>query len=429
MSEVVCNPEKLRELFWQNDAEHGGYIKSQYDEIKSVISSADKEWVMKQYEKIKLHAISQTDFYKDYTVNDIFPVVNKNIISSNYDSFTAKSGYTLPTHTSSTSGSTGTPFSVIQDLKKRKRTIADLKVFGEMSDYPSHERMIFFRVISEKLRRTPEQENRENIYYIDSSDLGIEHLEQMCMTVIEKQPRTLMSYSSTLVAIAEYIISAGIEAKKFGVSSIITIGEGLSEDKHKLLENAFDCKVYRRYSDMEMGIMGQDRGDGGSYILNWGSYYFECLKLDSDEPAESGEVGRIVVTDLFNYALPMIRYDTGDLGIMEIPADGGFPELKEIYGRARDCVYTADGRMLSPAKISVAMWGAESIKQWQFIQTEQKKYILKLNADKSADIGNILSNLQSALGEEAEITVEYVDEIPVVASNKRRAVICEWKKN
>ncbi|MDE7104356.1 MAG: hypothetical protein K2O36_00580, partial [Ruminococcus sp.] len=389
MSEVVYNSEKLRELFWQNDIEHGSYIKSQYDEIKRVIGYADKEWVMKQYEKIKLHAIAQTDFYKNYNINDIFPVVNKNIIINNYDSFIAKSGYTRPTHISSTSGSTGTPFSVIQDFKKRKRTIADLKVFGEMSDYPSHERMIFFRVISEKLKRTPEQENRENIYYIDSSDLGVKSLEKMCMSVIEKQPHTLMSYSSTLVEIAEYIISAGIEAEKFGVSSIITIGEGLSEDNHKLLENAFDCKVYRRYSDMEMGIMGQDRGDNGSYILNWGSYYFECLKLDSDEPSESGEVGRIVVTDLFNYAFPMIRYDTGDLGIMENPVNDGFSELKEIYGRARDCVYTADGRMLSPAKISVSMWGEKSIKQWQFIQSEQKKYILKLNADKSAYIGNI----------------------------------------
>ncbi|MDO5558717.1 MAG: hypothetical protein Q4F95_03875 [Oscillospiraceae bacterium] len=421
--------EELRNEFWDKDKEQGGVIFSQYETIKKVLKTGDMDWIQQQYNAIKVHAIQMTDFYKSYCEDDQFPVVNKTFLIEHKDECTAKGGFMNPLHISSTSGSTGTPFSVVQDYMKRKRTIADLKVFGELCDYPSHERMVFYRVINEKLHRTPEQEDMENIYYIDSSDLGSAHLEEMRKALIEKKPRIIFSYASTLVELARYIDSVSDSSVNYGLTSVLTAGEGISDNNRLFLQKVFGCKVYRRYSDMELGILGQDMGDGGSYTLNWGSYYFECLKKDSDEPAESGEVGRIVITDLFNYAFPMIRYDTGDLGLMEYPQDSTLPRLKEILGRSRDCVYTVDGRLLSPAKISVSMWGAEGIRQWQFIQEDEKEYTLKINADLNTDTDQIIKKLITILGETAVINIKFVDEIPVVSSNKRRAVICNYKKS
>lgn len=377
---------------------------------------------------IKQHAIEQTEFYKHYKLADEFPVVNKMILIENYDACLAKSGYQTPLHISSTSGSTGTPFSVTQDFKKRNRTIADLKVFGELCDYPSHERMVFFRVVNSKLHRTPEQEDRENIYYIDSSDLSDAHLEEMKWALLEKKPRIVFSYSSTLVELARYIDRTGIPKNGFSMTSVLTGGEGLSDENRKLLEKVFGCMVYRRYSDMELGILGQDMGNGSEYILNWGSYYFEILKIESDEPAVPGEVGRIVITDLFNYAFPMIRYDTGDLAILDDSIPNEFPRLKEIYGRIRDCVYATDGRLISPAKVSVMMWGSESVKQWQFTQETKTDYVLKLNCDKEIGEQVYIAKFKDLLGLNANIKVQFVDEIPVTASNKRRAVICNYHK-
>lgn len=420
-------PDDLRAAFWKDDFEHGGVIRSQYDEIKGVLESINIKWVEEQYRKVKRQAIEQTDFYRDYMENDEFPIMDKMSLLEHYEEHTSKGGFTTPVHVSSTSGSTGTPFSVIQDYKKRKRTIADLKVFGELCDYPSHERMLFFRVINDRLHRTSEQENRENIYYIDSSNLGKDHLEEMLQAILDKKPRIIFSYSSTLVELAKYII-ANRNLIKFSMVSILTGGEGISEENRKLLEHVFGCKVYRRYSDMELGILGQDMGEGGAYTLNWGSYFFECLRVDSNQPTESGEEGRIVITDLFNYAFPMIRYDTGDLGVMEYSTGGSFPTLKEIYGRSRDCIYSVDGTLLSPAKIFVIMWQAENIKQWQFIQETENSYILKLNCEGVFDCTSIIENFKNILGKRASVEVQYVKGIPVVSSNKRRAVICNYKK-
>ena len=425
---MTKTPQELREAFWKEDAERGSVIRSQYDEIKRVLAEDDIAWVNQKYREIKQHAIDTTEFYQNYSVNDDFPVVNKTEIMASYEKHKAKSGYEGPIHISSTSGSTGTPFSVLQDYPKRMRNIADLKVFGERCDYPSHERMVFFRVLSDKLVRTPEQEQRENIYYVDSSNLSNAHLEKMMKVLLEKKPHIIFSYASTLVALAKYIQTIDKLANDFEITAALTAGESITEEDRKLLENVFGCRAYRRYSDMELGILGQDMGDGGIYHLNYGSYYFECLKQDSDEVAEDGEIGRIVITDLFNKAFPMIRYDTGDLGIMEKLSNQQFPVLKEIYGRKRDCVYATDGGLVSPAKISVSMWGAEGISQWQFIQDTKYQYTLKLNCDGEVQIDSILQKLKGALGDDAEIRIEYVNEIPVLASNKRRAVVCNYVK-
>ena len=246
--------------------------------------------------------------------------------------------------------------------------------------------------------------------------------------LLDKRPRIAFSYSSTLVELAKYIDRTGIPKEGFSMKSVLTGGEGLSDENRKLLEKVFDCTVYRRYSDMELGILGQDMGNGSEYVLNWGSYYFETFKLDSDEHTEPGEAGRIVITDLFNYAFPMIRYDTGDLGILDNSDPNELPKLKEIYGRVRDGVYATDGRLISPAKVFVMMWGSDGVKQWQFIQETKDKYVLKLNCEKDVDTDTYVKKFKGLLGESADIEVQLVDEIPVTSSNKRRAVICNYHK-
>lgn len=396
--------------------------------MKRVLYDKNMVWVEQRLLDIKRHAIQQTEFYKDYKETDEFPVVNKMTLIENHDACLAKEDIRHRPTFRPLAAVQELLFSVTQDFKKRKRTIADLKVFGELCDYPSHERMVFFHVINAKLHRTPEQEDRENIYYIDSSDLGDAHLEEMKNALLDKKPRIVFSYSSSLVELAKYIDRTGIPEGGFSMKSVLTGGEGLSDENRKLLEKVFGCTVYRRYSDMELGILGQDMGNGSEYILNWGSYYFETLKLDSDKPTEPGEAGRIVITDLFNYAFPMIRYDTGDLGILDKSNPNDLPKLKEIYGRVRDCVYATDGRLISPAKVSVMMWGSDGVKQWQFIQETKDNYILKLNCEKKVDTEIYVKKFKGLLGESADIEVQLVDEIPVTSSNKRRAVICNYHK-
>ena len=158
------------------------------------------------------------------------------------------------------------------------------------------------------------------------------------------------------------------------------------------------------------------------------------LKLDSDEPAEPGELGRIVITDLFNYAFPILRYDNGDTAVATRKEKNGRYRLylDELYGRRSDLIYDCEGKAVTPYIITNNLWDIEGVKQYRFIQEDVKDYTIWLNGDpQKMNQEEILGRIRPYLGEEARIRVELVDEIPVLASGKRKYIEnrCEKYKN
>lgn len=87
-------------------------------------------------------------------------------------------------------------------------------------------------------------------------------------------------------------------------------------------------------------LLNNKSGDSSRrFYLNEASYFLEVAEIDSDEPAEYGELGRIVITDFFNYAFPLIRYDNGDTCIMQLDEKTKHPYIAQLYGRRLDLVY------------------------------------------------------------------------------------------
>ena len=102
-----------------------------------------------------------------------------------------------------------------------------------------------------------------------------------------------------------------------------------------------------------------------------------------------------------------------------------------IDGRIVDCVDSTSGDLLSPVIVINTMWKYTDIKQFQFIQNGKKDYLLKLNLDGEEEYGkidNLLMDLKEYTGDDAIIDVEYVNEIPLLASGKRKQVINNYKK-
>lgn len=187
--------------------------------------------------------------------------------------------------------------------------------------------------------------------------------------------------------------------------------------------------VVSRYSNEENGVLGQDEGMNNVFAINEANYIIEIVDADGNSVAD-GTLGRIVVTDLYNYAMPMIRYDTGDVGAIQIFDINGRKKrcICQFSGRRVDVVYDADGNVLSPHTITNSMWDFPEITQFQLIQKGKEQYILKLNVDNTFKRENdVLIALQSVLGSTAQIEIEKVDEIPVLASGKRRYIVNEWK--
>ena len=132
-------------------------------------------------------------------------------------------------------------------------------------------------------------------------------------------------------------------------------------------------------------------------------------------------MARVVVTDLYNYAMPMIRYDTGDLCKFEIK--NGKKYITEIHGRRGDLVYNTAGVSMSPHVITNNMWEIPNIIQWKFTQLGEKEYCITLNVTKEFDGEEQLKNkFLGLLGKDAIIKFEYVDEVPVLNSGKRKYI-------
>lgn len=368
--------------------------------------------------------------YKDYANITDFPVINKTVIRENEEKMMA-SGYEKgKLFKEMTSGSTGTPLTIYQDKIKRNRARADTIVFSEFAGYKLGTRLYYSRVWNAYNRKSVLQSRIQNIVMQESDKLSDADLENfLLMLENDRSEKSVLIFASSLVALYQY---AKKRAKKPDtcIQCFITMSESLPENIRKGVEELFGTVVVSRYSDCECGIIAQQCSGSSEYHINTGSFYVEILKLDSDEVADEGEMGRIVVTDLFNHAMPLIRYDTGDVGIMSIHSDCGVGSkvLTRVDGRRVDCFYSTKGEMLSPYVINNTMWRFTELRQYQFIQNGKNDYVLKLNVQSGVTVREreLLDSVKDYIGDDANITLMYVDEIPLLASGKRKQVICNY---
>ena len=92
-------------------------------------------------------------------------------------------------------------------------------------------------------------------------------------------------------------------------------------------------------------------------------------------------------------------------------------------------LYDTSGAAVTPYVVTNNLWDVEGVRQYQFLQTGEKEYELRLNGDRGVmDVENMLGRIRPALGEDALIRVTYVDEIPVLASGKRKYIENLWRK-
>lgn len=414
-------------LFWIKDILTGGGILKAYKDIKKSYyeGNLDRE---KDIENLLKHAIDTTEYYKDYDYKDIrkFPVVNKRIIIENFDKIKSSIYEGKKLHTMSTSGSTGTPFTVIQDKKKRNRVIAEVLFFGKLSGYTFGQRQMFLRVWVKTIKKSKLKKFLQNMITQDISNLNDDKMREIEIILKkDKKIKNILSYASTLEKLSKHLINENAYEEKYNIKSIISGSELLQENVREDLKRIFKCNVVSRYANEENGILGQDCIEDNHEIhLNVANYYFEFLKLDSDEPAKEGELSRIVVTDLWNYALPMIRYDTGDLAI----AGKSRCSLKsvvihEIFGRKVDLIYDENEEPISPHLITNNMWNVKGIKQFKFTQLDKNEYRILLNLENEEfDEEELKNKFKNLLGEKSNFIIEYTDEIPVLNSGKRKYI-------
>ena len=432
--------EKARIIaFWFLDFIKGGAVRKHYKDIKVILeqfSSEDAQSKRETYLKNLLnHAVITTPFYRKYAhfqnLTD-FPVINKLVLRDHTKDLLSEIYKGKTTYKMSSSGSTGTTSTTYQDKTKRDRNTADIFYFQEKAGFIPGYRLYYLRKWLEKYKKNSLTTWMRNIVMVDVTSFNDAYIADLIEQMKkDTSTKVILGYSSALREICHYLERTNATPLNTNFSCIIAVAESISEQTRNSLEYYFQTKVVSRYSNLENGIFGLQFPDmGKDYHLNWASYYFEILKLGEDTPVPPGELGRVVVTDLFNYSMPVIRYDTGDLAIL---SENNIYFNKaavftKVVGRKMDMIYDTAGNPKSSFIVS-RLEAYSGVRQFQLIQEGPKSYTLKLNSDKDVDReAELIKIYQEYLGNDAEIDFTYVSDIPLLASGKRRLTVNNYYK-
>ncbi len=430
--------EKIRYIFyWFLDFLNGSKVRKHYKDVKFILENYNTIESNNKRDKYLLdllnHATKTVPYYKknsSFSSIQDFPVVSKSMIRDmkNFISheYVSKKSFKI-----STSGSTGTPFTVLQDKNKRARNTADTIYFGEKAGYKLGYKLFYIRLWGGALRKSKLISFFQNVRTVKSNGLAQRAIDDIIIELERgASNKAIIGYASSLRDICFHLNTKNTKPLDVNMKSIIANSEALGYSTRLSLKKYFGIDPISRYSNMENGILSQQiLGKGTNFLINWASFFIEILEVDRDVPVKYGEIGRVVVTDLFNYYMPMIRYDTGDLAIIDIDKNNfnSIPVFYKVEGRRMDTIYNTSG-----VPVTYAVYDLEyfpEVKQFQLIQEAQKNYLIKLSIDKAFEQEDKLRNVfYKSLGEDAIIKIECVDEIPILSSGKRKLTISKLKE-
>lgn len=430
-----------RKGFWACDrllmnGEHWKF----YKEVREAYTNGtDSRTVQSKVEDLLKHAADTTVFYAPYKgVLDLrkFPIVNKIDYQQRWNDFVSSEYVTDPKcHKHSTSGSTGVPLEILYSPEKSRKRYGTSIFLNTLADYNIGDRQAYARVWSQNYKKSFLEQKAMNLIQIETTHLDKAHLQEICDTLVKKRVTSLAGHASALSELCFYIRDNNIDCSKFRLKSITPGSEPMAPWVREELKKMFHCAVCQIYGAEEFGTVGIQMKDSGEYYVDTSSVFLEVFKMDEDVPAEDGEPGRLIVTDLYSFAFPIIRYENGDIVVSrkERLSNGRYRQyFTEIYGRRADLIYSTDGRTVAPMLLSNKMQACTGmgIIQWKFVQSGEKTYFFEINGDSGrVDEQFVRGLIIDDLGGDAEISFRYVDSIPVLSSGKRKYVENQWRRN
>ncbi|WP_299179783.1 CoF synthetase [uncultured Aquimarina sp.] len=429
--------EKIRNIsFWIVDFVSGGKVRKHYRDIKDSIENPSEKAVIdkqsKFLEDVLKHAVTSTVFYKDINPENLenFPVVNKEIVRSSYQEIQSQKHKNSKKVGVSTSGSTGASFTVYQDINKKARNTADIIYFSELCGFYIGYKLFYLRFWNMFKKKNKLASFFQNITPIDVFDLSSDSIKDLVNVLKnDKSNKGMLGYASSFDKICKYLDTINSGPIYCKLRSVIGMSERLDPLTKRSMKKYFDVDMVSRYSNAENGMIAQQPSQKEYFTINWASYYVEILDFNNDIRVTPGTLGRIVITDLFNYDTPMIRYDTGDIGIMNYIEDENITRLvlTKVEGRKMDMIRSTSGEILSTS-ILLVINKYKEVKQRQIIQKTENQYLIKLKTENNVfeKENEFIKEFKEYLGEDALIKLEYVSEIPLLNSGKQRAIINEF---
>ncbi len=417
--------EELKKSQWLDSEE---ISKLQQRKLKAIIRHAHDN--VPYYHKVFKELNLKPEDIKSKEDLKKLPIMDKETVRNNFEDLKAKDFTQRKPIERTTGGTTGQPLKYYSDGMEHSIFWADLWRAWNLAGYelgdkratiggskPSGSGFLSF------VRSRVMESN------LSLSSFAVKH--EAMKVHVEKlksyKPKILRGYPSSLILFAQYLKETKVES--LGVGSVLTISEQLYPHQRKEIGEAFGCEVYDNYGCPDGGVLASECKEH-EYHLNSENAVVEIVK--DDEVVSSGEEGEMVSTNLVRYAMPFIRYRTGDLGRAsdeKSKCKRGLEMLDSILGRTHDYILLQDGNLLAAVNIASVFNEISSrihIRHYQVVQEKEGELDVLVVEDKGyteSDSDIIAVSLREYIGEVMAINVKSVDEIPLTESGKRRSVV------
>ena len=340
-----------------------------------------------------------------------------------------------------TGGSSGTPLNFYSSREARlshgmARSLRAHEWAGLYQGEP------FIRVIKRRLPGTAEgapferlsrRVARESLE--DCASFSDSTLPAVVERITRMRPRAVRGYASAICIIAEFIRDSGMPAPAVG--AVVTGGEQLFDEQRALLRDVFGTEPFSKYGSFEnYHIAMECEAHQGMHVAAE-DLIVEIVDTEG-LPIEPGRQGRVLVTNLHEFGMPLIRYDMDDeSSIIDGPCPCGraLPRLSAVTGKTGNVIYTPSGKRLSMHTLSSSGLAPLGIRQFQFVQERLDHVVVRVvpgttltAEEEQALCARIVAHYHRILGEEVQIDVVVVDRIEPTPAGKHLFLISKVKR-
>jgi len=418
----------------------------EYSKINSLNDKAKlSEFQEKHLKKLLLHAYKNVPYYHrifdeigliiDGRVNlskfNKIPILTKDIIRKHYKKLCSKDYTTKNWYYKESGGSTGEPIRIIQDdVYSHWRDAAERFYYVNMLniDEFSCKKIVIWGSWSDLFQSTKGLKAKisnlvKNTKLLNCLKMTEDDIERYIQIINSYKPDLIRGYSSSLYELCRYAEKKNL--KVYTPNIVIGTAETLTSEMREKIETVFKTKLFNFYGAREVSSIAGECKEGLMHIF---SFYNNIEILDGENKyVKEGEEGRVIVTNLHNYSMPIIRFEIGDMAVLgpkRCKCGNLLPTLEKVTGRITECFVKEDGTTISPVFFIILFLGVYEkrlFKKFQIIQEDYKKIKILIVPETNKDIPykkDIEEKIKLMMGKDCKINWEFVDEIPKTKSGK-----------
>ncbi len=269
----------------------------------------------------------------------------------------------------------------------------------------------------------------DRMIYLDTMDLNSQSMEYFVRRWRKFQPEMIFGHSHSIYIFAKYLIEQKIIDLR--PTGIVATSMMLLDQERAVIEDAFQCKVSNRYGCEEVGLIAVECEKHQGMHINSSHIILECLDAN-DQPVPPGESGKLVITDLNNFGMPLIRYRVEDVGVLsaqKCSCGRTTPLLERLEGRVADFLKKPDGGQVAGVSlVERTLTKIPGIEQMQLVQ--EKLHEIQINRVKGQEYTattdeQLIAEFRQVFDSSIALVINDVEKIPQEKSGKYRFSICK----